>query len=1581
MAFQDASRSPVNPGQTADASSELPPHAELPAPPLGSSFIRRGLKSFSFSRKKTGPAEPQDTWGPLGLRVLHSPPNPLIDVIFVHGLRGGSVKTWCSSEDLQLFWPEAWLPRETHLQDARIHSFGYNSDWGNTTDTSLDLQDFGRALLGEMWTSPVLVNGKETPILLVGHSMGGLVIKKAYILARQSDRTRELAGRIRCMFFLATPHHGSDYANLLNSILRASTILSPKQYVADIARDSAAITLINDEFEPYVEDLRTWSFYETIKTRIGVNYGMVVEKSSAVIGHKNEITHPVNADHRNICKFDSPSHPNYVLIRNCLVHAAQSLLGDALKQRADEIKLQMTVLGNFLQTTHSSEDDLNTIESKKTKGSCHWLTSLDSFKDWQALESELPVYHWLTGQAGVGKSVLTTHVIRHLRGQGVVTCYYFFRHGQEARQTTSSLLRALAFQLALLHPPVRETLFAIQKAGVRLDKDDERAIWQKLFANGIFQVPISTTQYWVIDGLDECVDSERLLLLLQTLASNFSIRIFFSSRRLPDLEKHVTRSQSPVYRHHITREQTKADIKQFVENNSAELPVDPERRPALTDKLVDMSNGAFLWAELALDALRGVFGEEEIETVLSELPTGMTPLYGRILESMGKNRRQVRIIKAILEWTVCGVRPLSTTELHAILDYDLGSKVLSMERAVEELCGQLLQINNGRVQMIHATAREFLLGETSNLDFRVDQGATNEHLATVCLKYLTSDEMRPPRHPALLSKRVPRSVFVDYACTYFSEHLVASSSSSDELLLLVDKFLGRNVLSWVEYIARERQDLYHITRACKNIQGFLERRKPAPLPLEESFRNVDEWRTDLSRIALKFGDNILQDPPAVYFLLPSLCPANSRIHKQFAPINRGWRLSGLSNASWDDCICFMDHRQSRAMSLASCDGLFAIGFKSGVVRLYQQSTYQVISSLNHGEPVKILKFSNSSHLVASGGYRHLKMWSVTGELLWSIPHGDPLSAIAFTEGDQWLVVANKHNTIITLEVNDGTRNRHDEDENAQDLNLKPKEGSWQIVISADICPRTELLTVARRGRPPEIWSIEADTMITTCHLARDKPNVPIMSASRVLFNPNRAIELLAVSYQDGELAIFDTWAGGDREVKSLSADSLTLAATADGRTLASGDGRGTIKLWDFESLTLLYCIKSTDYEVRTLAFSGDGLHLYDIRDTKTKIWEPAVLVHRSIHDQDRFGELAPPPAPAVGRHREVNDIMTIHGPPDAGCIFAGMDDGSVVSYDWETGHMVSTLYSHRRYTFVTSISWNPFMIASSDATNKIEVHSLGKSLPGIWSSAGKQFEKVAEGNQTIQKLLLHPRESWLLVLQARRSMTVDLRTGQEYPIPAHTGDDHRAWAWLCQTPDSTLLLGARACEVDIRIFDKPASLDDWRDRKWHPTSSGKGLEQPIDKIEVDKQQKYIAILLEAAGHDSHVPRLLVYGATYMEDETEGGILTFPEILSVPALAMKTFLGFYGSRIVYLDHRLWIRTIDLSRVVTNTAFDAVPSERYTFIPPEYVSGNNGVDGAVTGIGSVVFPKDGEMVVLRNLFKWPFTAEPAKLRASF
>ncbi|KAH7157921.1 hypothetical protein B0J13DRAFT_650700 [Dactylonectria estremocensis] len=1543
-------------GNEGSASSYL---VQRPSTVATDSIVRRSLRSFTLQKKPAVPLESVETWCPYGLQLLHSPPEPLIDFIFVHGLRGGPIKTWTKSGNPQLYWPQAWLPRDPDLQNARIHSFGYNSDWSDSKETKLDIHDFGRSLFGEIQTSPELRKGKQNPILLIGHSMGGLVIKKAYLLAREDESAKTLADRLQCMFFIATPHRGSDAAKMLDRILKASTGSRP--YVTDLNRNSGMITSINDAFRHHTDKLHLWSFYETMKTKKAGNSMMVVDRESAVIGAAHEHVNPLNADHLSVCKFESPSDSNYILLKNSLAKAAEDILGNAWGEQAEESGQQLVDLESYLLIQHYPEDDLNMVESKKTAGSCGWITGLQSITTWRDSASSSMLVHWLSGQAGAGKSVLATHLIRHLGEVGFDTCYYFFREGQKAQQTVSGFLRTLAYQMAVLHPSVRVALNNLRETGVVFDRDDELAIWRKVFVQCILPVPIGTAQFWLIDGLDECLDISKLFPLLTRAEAKFPIRLHFSSRRLPELEKLMSRFNH-LSHHHIEVEDTVPDIELFIETHSQELPVEDQNRPELVKKLVMKSCGAFLWVELACEELGQVFSEDEIDEVLEHVPAGMAPLYNKILDSMAKHAQHRPLIQAALEWTVCGTRPMTIDELQAALTLDRKSKVHNVRKIVEQLCGQLLRIDsNDVVQMIHGTARDFLLNPNSETIFAVDKAAVHQRIASVCLQYLIESEMRPPRHPMLAAPPTPPSKFANYSSTSWSDHLASSSSVSNDLFALVDKFFRTNVLTWAEYTLRYRRSLYYLTRASKNLNKYLSRRAKHVSPLGGPYNYLQRWATDLLRVALKFGDNLLRYPAAIHFIVPQLCPRNSGIHQQFAHANFGPHIQGLTDADWDDCVCYIDYRNSTALCLASCEGRFAIGMKSGAVKVYQQATCQIVTTLDHGEPVHVLQFDGSSARLASSGFKHVKLWTIDGAILWWILVQSPFATMSFVQDDQILLAVDKSSNVIHRNAEDGSQ-RHVADAQV----LSPgRRRTPQIITSADICPEGKLVALAYRGKPAQIWSTEQNVMIKECHMARDRPGVRTMAISQVLFNPNPAIELLAIAHQDLELSIFDKWSDEGNEIKSLPGDAMTLAATTDGRTLGTGDATGTIKLWDFETLTLLYCIKSNECEVKSLAFSGDGFKLYDIRDTKTKVWEPSALVRKMITEESSVSDSVTGSAPIIGRQRDDLLITYIVATADSGCLFVGRDDGSVLAYDWVTGTAVSTLYTHKTREFITNIASNSKFIASTDATGKLEVYDLvGTSVDGFRVTR-RSYDKNVHG--PILALEMHPTEPWLLIAQAQVLVLINLLDGTEHPIatPGYTAEDYKAWTWLRINDDKVILLGTRNDCVDTLSLENSGRAQSWR-----PRLNGAPLSSSIEGTHCSGDGKYVAMLLTDEITTKKSPKLLVY-KTPPELATghDKAIRDVNPILTLLNHKLKTLYGFHEDRVVFLDHDLWIWSIDLSKADGSTTLEAI-EERHFFVPREFIGGNNGVDGVVTPASTIVFPKEGELAVGNHALDWPF-----------
>ena len=108
--------------------------------------LRKTSRSFFRKGSDTGN---DDDKGPVGLTTVFEPSSPvtkvIADLVFVHGLGGGSHKTWTKDEDPSLFWPQEWLSKDDGFRDVRIHMFGYNSNWDK--ESVLNIHDFAKSLL------------------------------------------------------------------------------------------------------------------------------------------------------------------------------------------------------------------------------------------------------------------------------------------------------------------------------------------------------------------------------------------------------------------------------------------------------------------------------------------------------------------------------------------------------------------------------------------------------------------------------------------------------------------------------------------------------------------------------------------------------------------------------------------------------------------------------------------------------------------------------------------------------------------------------------------------------------------------------------------------------------------------------------------------------------------------------------------------------------------------------------------------------------------------------------------------------------------------------------------------------------------------------------------------------------------------------------------------------------------------------------------------------------------------------------------------------------------------------------------
>ena len=94
------------------------------------------------------------------------------------------------------------------------------------------------------------------------------LISQAYLLGQNDENYQDIVESISAIIFLATPHRGTNLAELLNNLLFVS-FQSPKDFLVDLNRSSAALEDINEQFRHVAPKISIFSFYETLPTHVG----------------------------------------------------------------------------------------------------------------------------------------------------------------------------------------------------------------------------------------------------------------------------------------------------------------------------------------------------------------------------------------------------------------------------------------------------------------------------------------------------------------------------------------------------------------------------------------------------------------------------------------------------------------------------------------------------------------------------------------------------------------------------------------------------------------------------------------------------------------------------------------------------------------------------------------------------------------------------------------------------------------------------------------------------------------------------------------------------------------------------------------------------------------------------------------------------------------------------------------------------------------------------------------------------------------------------------------------------------------
>ncbi|KAI9889263.1 MAG: hypothetical protein M1814_005638 [Vezdaea aestivalis] len=247
----------------------------------------------------------------MALRILDEPKegeNCEADVVLAHGLNGHSTMTWTHPES-GVCWPQEWLLKD--LPKTRVMSFGYNADVA-FCNTTADLLDHAKGLLSSLIDKREQSNEKYRPLIFIGHSLGGIVIKQALFHAVIDPRYKSIHESAAGIIFFGTPHQGSNMANYGAVLDRvAHTMLrKPSSKLLDALRqNSDELYKLSSNFQYQLPRLEIVSFYKSKPMKIGSS--LIVEKVSALLCVHNEEGIAVDADHSQMCKFKERDDDTY----------------------------------------------------------------------------------------------------------------------------------------------------------------------------------------------------------------------------------------------------------------------------------------------------------------------------------------------------------------------------------------------------------------------------------------------------------------------------------------------------------------------------------------------------------------------------------------------------------------------------------------------------------------------------------------------------------------------------------------------------------------------------------------------------------------------------------------------------------------------------------------------------------------------------------------------------------------------------------------------------------------------------------------------------------------------------------------------------------------------------------------------------------------------------------------------------------------------------------------------------------------------------------------------------------------------
>ncbi|KAK4213297.1 het-eN, partial [Rhypophila decipiens] len=663
-----------------------------------------------------------------GLRVLYKPQDSAGDIIFIHGLSGNSYNTWTSHKGV--YWPTQLLSLD--FPNVRVMSFGYDADvtrlLGPVSKNSV--RDHAASLIGDLASIREGDGSKTHPIILIAHSLGGLVAKKALCLSEQSaeDHERQLHDRTIAVAFCGTPHRGSGMASFATGvahILKAARKRVNTDILALLKRDSEALAEIDSTFGMWLMNKgREFTLTCFSEEHELPGTGMVVSKDSSQISGYPHYSIPAN--HMDMVRFNSPEDIGYRRVK-----------GELHRWIRDGFTDGRDVQGCLKSLSFEEMNDRQIEIENSAEGMCSWLLGHEVYQRWLGQSRSLI---WIKGKPGAGKSTLMKFALKEAQpaqclAPSIKTISFFFHgRGTTLQKNPLGLFRALAHQIGVTRGAYIGDLVDLFQARSNTfqswnwkAKELEDMLVSSILPAILEDMPVRL----FIDALDECGELAarqlvRTFAVLQQRCSSsrFGLSICFSCRHYPIVAPEVC---DEICLEH----ENGADISLYIRQELERSIMCPYELEVLRSTIEKKSQHVFQWVVLVAPRIVWLFQEgntlNQVLAHISEIPEELHSLYDSILNDLIKHRPDLSL--KLFQWICFGHKAFNVPEFRCAMNIDatleMSGKTLKewedvdyhietdkqMEKKLHFLSGGLAEITKSGVQLIHQSVQDFLFSK------------------------------------------------------------------------------------------------------------------------------------------------------------------------------------------------------------------------------------------------------------------------------------------------------------------------------------------------------------------------------------------------------------------------------------------------------------------------------------------------------------------------------------------------------------------------------------------------------------------------------------------------------------------------------------------------------------------------------------------------------------------------------------------------------------------------------------------------------------------------------------------------------